>query len=91
MRGFKRDHTARVIMRRHGLTQNVRRGHYELGINARPHCRVATIGPHLRPPRADLAAVTVGKLVFAICGDRSHGIDGFLSQGVEALTVRSMP
>ena len=35
MRGLKRDHTARVIMRGHALMQNLRRGHYELGIDAR--------------------------------------------------------
>lgn len=40
MRGLKRDHTARVIMRGHALMQNIRRGHYELGVDARPHWRV---------------------------------------------------
>jgi transposase, IS6 family len=42
MRGLKRDHTSRVIMRGHALMQNIRRGHYELGINARTHRRVET-------------------------------------------------
>jgi transposase, IS6 family len=42
MRGLKHDHTARVIMRGHALMQNLRRGHYELGFDARPHRRVAT-------------------------------------------------
>ena len=41
MQGLKRDHTARVIMRGHAFMQNLRRGHYELGINARSHRRVA--------------------------------------------------
>jgi transposase-like protein len=41
MRCLKRDHTARVIMRAHAPMQNIRRGHYELGIDARPRCRVA--------------------------------------------------
>jgi transposase, IS6 family len=41
MRGLKRDRSARVIMRGHALMQNVRRGHYELGVEARPHRRVA--------------------------------------------------
>jgi transposase-like protein len=41
MRGRKRDHTARVVMRGHALMQNVRRGHYELGVHAHPRCRVA--------------------------------------------------
>jgi IS6 family transposase len=41
MRGLKRDHTARVIIRGHALMQNIRRGHYELGVDARPHQRVA--------------------------------------------------
>jgi len=35
MRGLKRDHSARVIMRGHALMQNMRRGHYELGIETR--------------------------------------------------------
>ncbi len=42
MRGLKRDHTARVIVRGHALMQNVQRGHYELGGEARAHQRVAT-------------------------------------------------
>ena len=41
MRGLKRDHTARVIMRGHALMQNIRRGYYELGIDTRAHRRVA--------------------------------------------------
>ena len=41
MRGLKRDHTARVMVRGHALMQNVRRGHYELGVEARVHLRVA--------------------------------------------------
>jgi transposase, IS6 family len=40
MRGLKRDHTARVIIRGHALMQNIKRGHYELGIDARHHRRV---------------------------------------------------
>ena len=41
MRGLKRDLTARVIMRGHAFMQNIRRGHYELGVDARAHRRVA--------------------------------------------------
>ena len=41
MRGLKRDRSAQVIMRGHALMQNVRRGYYELGVEARPHRRVA--------------------------------------------------
>jgi transposase, IS6 family len=41
MRGLKRDHTARVIIRGHALMQNIRRGHYELGVDVRPHQRIA--------------------------------------------------
>ena len=40
MRGLKRDHSARVIMRGHALMQNIRRGRYELGIDARAHRRI---------------------------------------------------
>jgi transposase-like protein len=41
MRGLKRDCSARVIVRGHALMQNLRRGHYELGVDARSRCRVA--------------------------------------------------
>jgi transposase, IS6 family len=41
MRGLKRDRSARVIVRGHALMQNLRRGHYELGVEARVHRRVA--------------------------------------------------
>jgi transposase, IS6 family len=41
MRGLKRDRTARVIMHGHAFMQNMRRGHYELGVDARPRRRVA--------------------------------------------------
>jgi IS6 family transposase len=35
MRGLKTDRTATVIIRGHALMQNIRRGHYELGVEAR--------------------------------------------------------
>ena len=41
MRGLKRDETASVVMCGHALMQNIRRGHYELGVDARAHRRVA--------------------------------------------------
>jgi transposase-like protein len=41
MRGLKRDRTAGVIIRGHTLVQNIRRGHYELGVDTPPHRRVA--------------------------------------------------
>jgi len=42
MRGLKRDRTASVIIRGHAFVQNLRRGHYELGVDARNrHLRVA--------------------------------------------------
>ena len=40
MRGLNRDHSARVIIRGPVLMQNIRLGHYELGIDARSHRRV---------------------------------------------------
>jgi transposase-like protein len=42
MRGLKRDYTARVIIRGHALMQNLRRGHYELGVDARRQRCVAS-------------------------------------------------
>jgi len=41
MRGLKRDRTASVVVRGHAFLQNLRRGHYELGINALPGLTVA--------------------------------------------------
>jgi transposase, IS6 family len=41
MRGLKRDRSARLIVRGHGLMQNIRRGHYELGVETRAHRRLA--------------------------------------------------
>ena len=41
MPGLKCNRTARVIMCGHAFMQNLRRGHYELGIDARAHRRVA--------------------------------------------------
>jgi hypothetical protein len=42
MRGRTTDGTARVIMRGHAFIQNLRRGHYELGVDARSrHFRIA--------------------------------------------------
>ena len=41
MRGLKRDRSARVIARGHALMQNLRRGHYALGIDTCTHRCVA--------------------------------------------------
>ena len=35
MRGLQRDRSAAVVIRGHAFVQNLRRGHYELGVNAR--------------------------------------------------------
>ena len=36
MRGLQTDRTANVIIRGHAFMQNLRRGHYELAMDARP-------------------------------------------------------
>jgi IS6 family transposase len=42
MRGLRTDRTATVVIRGHAFVQNLRRGHYELGVNARhPRLRLA--------------------------------------------------
>jgi IS6 family transposase len=41
MRGLKRDRTASVIIEGHAFIQNLRRGHYELGVNALPGMTIA--------------------------------------------------
>jgi len=42
MRGLKRDRTASIVIRGHAFVQNLRRGHYELGVEARPGMTVAS-------------------------------------------------
>jgi transposase-like protein len=41
MRGLQTDRTAQVVIAGHTFLQNLRRGHYELGVEARPVLRVA--------------------------------------------------
>jgi hypothetical protein len=41
MRGLKRLHSARVISTGHAFVQNLRRGHYELGVETDPRHRLA--------------------------------------------------
>ncbi|MGO8870588.1 MAG: IS6 family transposase [Acidimicrobiales bacterium] len=41
MRGLKRDRTASVVIRGHAFVQNLRRGHYEPGVDALPGLTVA--------------------------------------------------
>jgi len=41
MRGLKRDRTADVVFRGHAFIQNLRRGHYELGVDALPGMTIA--------------------------------------------------
>ena len=41
MRGIRTDQTAHVIIAGHAFIQNLRRGHYELGLDAPPALRVA--------------------------------------------------
>lgn len=42
MRGLRTDQTAQVIIAGHAFMQNIRRGHYELGLDSQPKLRVAT-------------------------------------------------
>jgi transposase-like protein len=42
MRGLKTDRTASVVIRGHAFIQNLRRGHYELGVEVAPAFRLAT-------------------------------------------------
>ena len=40
MRGLQTDRTAQVVIAGHAFLQNLRRGHYEIGVDARPGLRV---------------------------------------------------
>jgi hypothetical protein len=49
MRGLKTDRTApSVVIRGHAFVQNLRRGHYELGVETVPVYRQATAFDELR-------------------------------------------
>jgi transposase, IS6 family len=41
MRGFKQDHSATTVIAGHAFIQNLRRGHYELGVEEPATRRVA--------------------------------------------------
>jgi transposase-like protein len=43
MRGLRTDRTAQVIIAGHAFMQNLRRGHYELGLDSQPKLRVASV------------------------------------------------
>ncbi|MCP3935917.1 MAG: hypothetical protein GY708_11160 [Actinomycetia bacterium] len=50
MRGLLSDRTASIVVRGHAFIQNVRRGHYELGVEADRDClRVAAAFDELAP------------------------------------------
>src|SRR6188768_1488705 len=49
MRGMKTNRTASVVIRGHAFVQNLRRGHYELAVDAAPLFRLATAFDELRP------------------------------------------
>jgi transposase, IS6 family len=41
MRGLSTDRTAAVVIAGHAFVQNLRRGHYEIGLDAPPATRLA--------------------------------------------------
>jgi DDE domain len=45
MRGLRTDQTAQTVVAGHAFIQNLRRGHYELGLDARPAKRVGPVPP----------------------------------------------
>ena len=49
MRGDKTDRTASVVIQGYAFIQNLRRGHYELAVDAGPLPRLATAFDGLRP------------------------------------------
>ncbi len=49
MRGLKTNRTASTVIRGHAFIQNLRRGHYELAVDATPPFRLATAFDELRP------------------------------------------
>src|ERR1017187_3366826 len=60
MRPQKQDRTASLVIRGHAFIQNLRRGHYELGSDARPRLTLAAAFDELErmisPPKLDEAS-----------------------------------
>ena len=48
-RGLKTERTASLVIRGHAFIQNLRRGHYELAVDAAPQFRMATAFDELSP------------------------------------------
>lgn len=48
-RELKTDRTSSVVIRGHAFVQNVRRGHYELGVEASPVFRLTAAFDELQP------------------------------------------
>jgi hypothetical protein len=48
MRGLKTDRSPSVVIHGHAFIQNLRRGHYELAVQAAPRTRLATAFDGLR-------------------------------------------
>ena len=48
MRGLRTERTASIVIRGHAFIQNLRRGHYELGVETAPVYRLATAFDELR-------------------------------------------
>jgi len=49
MRGLRTERTASVVIRGHAFIQNLRRGHYEVAVDAGPLFRLATAFDELKP------------------------------------------
>jgi hypothetical protein len=49
MRGLKTDQSARIIIAGHAFIQNIRRGHYELGVDDAANLRVMAAFDELAP------------------------------------------
>ncbi len=50
MRGVKRQRSTRVVVAGHAFVQNLRRGHYQLGVDEPPNCRVPPPSPNSPAP-----------------------------------------
>jgi len=61
MRGLKRDRTATIVIEGHAFIQNLQRGHYELGVDARPGLTLAAAFDEL----ALVAPVMFAEVIFA--------------------------
>ena len=75
MRGLRTDRTAQVIIAGHAFMQNLRRGHYELGLDVPPALRVPVPRRRLRLQRQSAGTVHQRREGARVIDRTARGVD----------------